>query len=59
MRHNPYHIWTRKKRGKTVTPSLSEKQAERCLEYIDNFKKMEEIIEEMKRITIQIVEQGR
>jgi len=49
----------KKKRGKTVTPSLSEKQAERCLEYIDNFKKMEEIIEETKRITIQIVEQGR
>ena len=59
MRHSPYHIWTRKKKRENSTRSLSEKQAERCLEYIDNFKKMEEIIEEMKRITIQIVEQRR
>lgn len=59
MRHGPYHIWTRKKNGKTVTRSLSEKQAERCLEHIQNFKKLEKIIEEMKKITIQIIEQER
>jgi len=58
MRHGPYYIWTRNKMGKTVTRSLSEKQAERCLEYIDNFKKMKEIIKKMKEITIQIVEEG-
>jgi len=59
MRHGPYHIWTRKKNGKTVTRSLSKKQAEHCLEYIQNLKKMEKIIEEMKKVSIQIVEKGK
>ena len=52
MRHGPYHIWTRKKNGKTVTRSLSKKKAEHCLEYIQNLKKMEKIIEEMKKVSI-------
>jgi hypothetical protein len=59
MRHGPYHIWTRKKNGKTVTRSLSKKKAEHCLEYIQNLKKMEKIIEEMKKVSIQIVEEGK
>jgi len=57
VRHGPYFIWTRKEKGKTVTHSLSKKQAERCLEYIKNFKKMASVIEEMKKITTQIIEQ--
>ena len=59
MQHGPYHIWTRKEKGKTVTRSLSEKQAGQCSEYRQNFKKMESIIEEMKKISIQVIEQGR
>jgi hypothetical protein len=56
MQHGPYHIWTRKEKGKTITRSLSERQAGECALYIKNFKKMESIIEEMKRITIQMIE---
>jgi hypothetical protein len=56
MQHGPYHIWTRKEKGKTVTRSLSEKQAGQCSLYIKNFKRMESIIEEMKKITIQMIE---
>jgi len=56
MQHGPYHIWTRKEKGKTVTRSLSEKQARQCAQYIENFKKMESIIEEMKKITIRMIE---
>jgi hypothetical protein len=59
MQHGPYHIWTRKERGKTVTRSLSEKQARQCSLYIKNFKKMESIIEEMKKLTIQMVERQK
>jgi hypothetical protein len=59
MHHGPYHIWTRKEKGKTVTRSLSMEQARQCLLYIENFKKMESIIEEMKRITIQMIERGK
>ena len=50
MQHGPYHIWTRKENGKTVTRSLSEEQAGLCSLYIENFKKMESVIEEMKKI---------
>ena len=59
MQHGPYHIWTRKEKGKTVTRSLSKKQADRCSEYMDNFKEMENIMEEMKEISIQIIEQAK
>jgi hypothetical protein len=59
MRHGPYFIWTRKEKGKTITRSLSKKQAERCLEYIENLKKIEKIIEEMKKTTIQMIEEGK
>ena len=56
MQHGPYHIWTRKEKGKTVTRSLSEKQARQCSLFLRNFKKMESIIEEMKKITIRMIE---
>jgi hypothetical protein len=59
MQHGPYHIWTRKEKGKTVTRSLTEIQARCCSEYIQNFKKMENIIEQMKRISARIIEQRR
>ena len=59
MQHGPYHIWTRKEKGKTVTRSLSKKQADCCSEYIENFKKMESIVEDMKKISIQVIEQGK
>lgn len=56
MQHGPYHIWTRKEKGKTVTRSLSEQQASQCSLYIENFRKMEGIIKEMKKISIWMVE---
>ncbi len=59
MRHGPYHIWTRKENGKTVTRSLSKKQVDICSEYMQNFKKLEAIIEEMKKISIEIIEQAK
>jgi len=59
MQHGPYHIWTRKVKGKTVTRSLSREQARQCSQYIENFKKMESIIEEMKKISIQMIERRK
>lgn len=59
MQHGPYHIWTRKEKGKTVTRSLSKKQADRCSGYMQNYKKMESIVEEMKRISIEMIEQRK
>lgn len=59
MQHGPYHIWTRKEKGKTVTRSLSERQAGCCSEYIQNLRRMESIIERMKEISAQVLEQQR
>jgi len=57
LQHGPYHIWTRKQNGKTITRSLTEEQSERCLEYIRNFKHMESIIAEMKEISALMITQ--
>ena len=55
-KHGPYNVWTRKVKGKTVTKYLSEKQVELCREYIQNSKKLEKIIEEMRNLSVSILE---
>jgi hypothetical protein len=42
--------------GQTVARSLSENQARQCSVYLGNFKKLKSIIEEMKKISIQMIE---
>jgi hypothetical protein len=59
LKHGPYYIWTRKEKGKTITRSLSEERFQHCQQCIQNYKKMERIIEEMKEISIQIFEQSQ
>ena len=55
-KHGPYTVWTRKVKGKTVTKYLSEKQAKLCREYIQNSKKLESIIKEMRNLSVNILE---
>jgi len=55
-RHGPYNIWTRKIEAKTVTRVLSDEQAQLCRECIQNIRKLENIIEEMKKISVQYIE---
>ncbi len=55
-KHGPYAVWTRKVKGKTVTKYLSKKQANLCREYIQNSKKLESIIEEMRNLSGNILE---
>jgi len=59
MQHGPYHIWTRKDKGKTVTRSLTNEQAKRCADYAGNYRKLKALVEEMKRISIRIIEGER
>ncbi len=54
-RHGPYYIWTRKENGKTVTRSLSKQQAEVCRRYIENQKQLEQILDEMKRVSVEMI----
>ena len=52
-KHGPYWLWTRKENGKTVTKHLSKKQINLCKEFIQNSKKLEKIIKEMREISIK------
>lgn len=55
-KHGPYTMWTRKVKGKTVTKYLSEKQVVLCREYMQNSNRLESIIEEMRDISVKILE---
>lgn len=54
--HGPYYIWTRKEKGRTITRSLSEEKVKQCSQCIQNYERLKEIIEEMKKISARIVE---
>ena len=55
-RHGPYNIWTRKVKAKTITRTLTNEQAKFCLQCIQNMRKLEGILEEMRDISVQCVE---
>jgi hypothetical protein len=47
----PYHLWTRKVRGKTVTVSLTEEQYHTVGEAITIRRKVDKLLKEMQRIS--------
>ena len=49
--HGPYWQWTSKVSGKTVSRMLSEEQARRYLEWIENAKQFEQIVNELHDIS--------
>jgi multidrug efflux pump subunit AcrA (membrane-fusion protein) len=55
-KYGPYYQWTRKVNGKTVTVNLSEAQVDLFQKAIDNNRKIEQILGEMKQISIQRLE---
>jgi len=58
-KHGPYFVWTRKEKGKTVTKALSKKQMKLCEEYIQNHKKLEKIIVQMRNISSEILDRQK
>ena len=55
-KYGPYYQWTRKRRGKTVTVNLTASQAKVYQRAIDNHRKMEKIMQEMRALSLQICE---
>ena len=53
-RHGPYHQWTVKRRGKTVTVYLDEQQAKICRKWIENNKRTEELMSQMQALTLRL-----
>jgi hypothetical protein len=54
--HGPYHIWTRKENGKTVTKSLSPRQAKFCRKAIENMQKLKSQLEKWRRESSKVIE---
>jgi uncharacterized iron-regulated protein len=55
-KYGPYYQWTRKVNGKTITVNLSKAQVDLFRKAIDNNRKSEQILSEMRRISIQRLE---
>ena len=55
-RYGPYHQWTWKREGKTVTVNLSATQAKTYQRAIDANRKAEKLLEEMRRISLDLLE---
>lgn len=54
-RHGPYHYWTRKVNGRTVTVMLKEQQVPLYREWIENNRRLEKLVQEMRRISAQML----
>lgn len=54
--YGPYYQWTFKRKGKTVTVNLTASQAKTYQRAIDNHRKMEKILEEMRTLSLQLLE---
>ena len=54
--HGPYHQWTRKVDGKTVTVRLSAQQAELLEGWIAAGRELDRIVFEMERISMEETE---
>lgn len=57
--HGPFRSWTRKVAGKTVTRLLSEDQMADYQELFDNHRRLKELVHEMEKLSLDIVEQDR
>jgi hypothetical protein len=54
--HGPYNRWTRKLKGKTISRTITDEQAEITRKYIENYRNLEKLLEKMKDLTIQYIE---
>lgn len=54
--YGPYYQWTWKRKGKTVTVNLSASQAKAYGRAINNHRKMEEILQKMRDLSLEILE---
>ena len=52
----PYYQWTFKQAGKTTTVNLTPSQAKAYQKAIDNQRRMERIIQEMRQLSLRILE---
>lgn len=56
--HGPYITWTRKVAGKTQTRRLTAEQAERYRPWLDNNRRLRELIAELEALSLKIAERA-
>ncbi len=56
--HGPYITWTRKVHGKTITRRLNPEQLERYRPWIENNRRLRELITELESLSTQAAEQN-
>lgn len=54
--YGPYYQWTWKKKGKTVTVNLTKDQSNVYQKAIDNHRKLEAILDELRSLSLAILE---
>ena len=54
--HGPYHQWTVKKRGKTVTVYLDAEQVSICQLWIENNKRARTLMTQMQALALRIAQ---
>lgn len=54
--YGPYYQWTFKRSAKTVTVNLTPRQARIYQRAIDNHRKLEKILDEMRTLSLTILE---
>lgn len=54
--HGPYHQWTRKVEGKTVSRLLTPEQVARYREWFDNARRIRELVAELEARSLAIAE---
>lgn len=52
-RHGPYYQWSWKDRGRTASVYLDKEQAQRCKEWLDNNRRVERILRQMRAISLR------
>ncbi len=56
--HGPYHQWTRKINGKTVTRWLSAEQAARYDAWFQNARRLRELLTELESLSLRVAERN-
>ena len=56
--YGPYYQWTFKRSGKTVTVNLTKQQAKEYKKAINNNRKLQKNLIEMRRISLKILQAG-
>jgi hypothetical protein len=57
--HGPYHQWSRKVKGKTVTINLTDEQLARYGSWFDNDQSLHRALSDLEELSLRIVQRER